>query len=183
MVKQGEPILVKYFIALLRGLTPPARIIERLEEVWGSVEYQSQFYPFDQTDYYQEEMGGSLQRQLIAFAELRSPEELAASKVKCVEIEESFASLGKRTVNLDIGYLDHNKIVLASVKGLGQKIYLSQGIYADLVARYGHGRYQPFEWTFPDFKAGQYDADLAIMRQRYLEQVKAQRLSSSLSTE
>lgn len=166
---------MKYFVALLRGLTPPARIVEVLEEVWGAVEYQSQLYPFDQTDYYREEMGDSLQRQLIAFAELRSPEELAAAKVKCIEIEQSFTSQGKRTVNLDIGYLDHNKIVLASVKGLGQKIYLSQGIYADLVARYGNGRYQPFVWTFPDFKMGRYDPDLAAMRIRYLEQLKERR--------
>lgn len=172
MAFPNEPAPVKFFVALLQGLTPPARIIEILEEVWGPVDYQSQPYPFDQTDYYREEMGVDLQRQLISFAKLRSPEELAAAKVRCNEIEETMSSAGKRTVNLDIGYLDHNKIVLASVKGLGQKIYLSQGIYADLVARYGHGRYQPFEWTFPDFKDGRYDFDLAHIRQRYLEQLK-----------
>ncbi|MFT3879833.1 MAG: DUF4416 family protein [Gemmatales bacterium] len=166
---------MKFFVALLRGLTPPARILETLEQSWGPLDHQSQFYPFDQTDYYREEMGDALQRQLIAFAELRSPEELAAAKVKCIEIEASFSSEGKRSVNLDIGYLDHNKIVLASVKGLGQKIYLTQGIYADLVARYGHGRYQPFEWTFPDFKQGRYDADLAAIRLRYLDQLKERR--------
>ncbi len=120
-------------------------------------------------------MGDDLQKLLISFTELRSPEELAAAKVKCNEIEAVLSSLGKRTVNLDIGYLDHNKIVLASVKGLGQKIYLTQGIYADLVARYGHGRYQPFEWTFPDFKEGRYDTDLAHIRQRYQEQLKQAR--------
>lgn len=177
MLSTGEPVPVKFFVALLRGLTPPARILEILEKAWGPVEYQSQLYPFDQTDYYRDEMGDNLQRQLIAFAELRSPEELASAKVRCIEIEQTLSTHGKRTANLDIGYLDHNKIVLASVKGLGQKIYLSQGIYADLVARYGHGRYQPFEWTFPDFKAGRYDADLAVIRQTYLEQLKQQRQS------
>jgi len=175
MVVSGEPVPVKYFVALLRGLTPPTRILEVLEESWGPVDYQSQHYPFDQTDYYREEMGDSLQRQLITFAELRSPEELATAKVRCIEIEQELSSERKRTVNLDIGYLDHNKIVLASVKGLGQKIYLSQSIYADLVARYGHGRYQPFEWTFPDFKDGRYDSELAVIRQTYLDQMKQHR--------
>jgi len=175
MAQPSEPAPVKFFVALLRGLTPPARIIEVLEEIAGPVDYQSPLYPFDQTDYYQKEMGNDLQRQLISFTELRSPEELAAAKVKCNDMEQALSSSGKRTVNLDIGCLDHNKIVLASVKGLGQKIYLSQGIYADLVARYGHGRYQPFEWTFPDFKEGRYDTDLAYIRQRYLEQLRQAR--------
>lgn len=152
-----------------------------LQEEWGPVDFQSQLYPFDQTDYYRAEMGGHLQRQLITFAELRSPEELAAAKVKCNELELYFSPLTsegkgeKRTVNLDIGYLDHSKIVLASAKGLSQKTYLSQGIYADLVARYKLGRYQPFEWTFPDFKEGRYDGDLAMIRGRYLQQLKAAR--------
>jgi Domain of unknown function (DUF4416) len=175
MAIPSEPAPVKFFVALLRGLTPPARQLEMLEVFWGPIDYQSQSYSFDQTNYYQKEMGNDLQRQLISFTELRSPEELAAAKVKCNEMEQALSSSGKRAVNLDIGYLDHNKIVLASVKGLGQKIYLSQGIYADLVARYGQGRYQPFEWTFPDFKEGRYDTDLAQIRQRYLEQLKQAR--------
>lgn len=175
MKPSGEPVPVKYFLAMLRArkhATLSDVLLHTLELHWGSIDYQSQDYPFDQTDYYQEEMGEGLQRRLLAFAELRSPEELAAAKCKCIEIEHKLSHAGKRTVNLDIGYLDHNKIVLASIKGLGQKIYLSRGVYADLVARYGHGRYQPFEWTFPDFKEGRYDKDLETIRQRYLEQLK-----------
>lgn len=183
---------VKYIIAVLySNETALLSVLPILEQRLGKIDYQSPPYPFDQTDYYQDEMGDNLQRVLIAFEPLRSPEELVAAKLWCNELEASLSvsplpSVGegvrglqsRRTINLDIGYLDHNKIVLASVKGLGQKIYLSQGIYADLVARYGHGRYQPFEWTFPDFKAGRYDADLAQLRQIYLHQMKAQRSQS-----
>lgn len=185
MAKPQPAPLVKYIIAALYSCeTALQNVLPVLEQRWGKIDYQSQPYPFDQTDYYQEEMGDNLLRVLIAFEQLRSPEELVSAKLWCNELESSLAypltpnpspteGRGeKRRVNLDIGYLDHNKIVLASVKGLGQKIYLSQGIYADLIARYGHGRYQPFEWTFPDFKAGRYDLDLAIMRQCYLEQRK-----------
>ncbi|HMO34611.1 MAG TPA: DUF4416 family protein, partial [Gemmatales bacterium] len=82
---------------------------------------------------------------------------------------------GRRNANLDVGYLDHNKIVLASMKGLGQKIYLGHGVYADMVARYKHGRYQPFEWSFPDFKDGRYDLDWLAIRQKYLEQLKLEK--------
>lgn len=192
---QPQPApLVKYIIAVLYSSeTALQNVLPVLEQHWGRIDYQSQPYPFDQTDYYQEEMGDNLQRVLIAFEQLRSPEELVSAKLWCNELEtslsasplpsegEGFGVRGlqpKRTINLDVGYLDHNKIVLASVKGLGQKIYLSKGIYADLVARYGHGRYQPFEWTFPDFKTGRCDADLAQLRQIYLNQMKAHRRQS-----
>lgn len=181
---QPQPApLVKYIIAVLYSIESSLQnVLPLLAQRWGRIDYQSKPYPFDQTDYYKEEMGDNLHRVFISFEQLRSPEDLVTAKLWCNELEANLSltpnaspakgKREKRTINLDIGYLDHNKIVLASVKGLGQKIYLSQGIYADLVARYGHGRYQPFEWTFPDFKAGRYDADLTIIRQRYLEQRK-----------
>jgi hypothetical protein len=175
MATVSDVMPVKYFVALLKGLTPPARVLEDLAASWGPIEYASREYPFDQTNYYEAEMGPGLQRQLLTFATLRSPEDLAVAKLRCNAIEDHHRVEGKRLFNLDIGYLDHNKIVLASVKGLGQKIYLSHGIFADLVARYKHGRYQPFEWTFPDFKEGRYDSDLGHIRQVYLDQLKAQR--------
>ena len=62
--------------------------------------------------------------------------------------------------------------MLASLKAAGQKIYLARGVYADLVGRYGRGRYRPFEWTFPDFSAGLYEEDLTANRARYLEQLR-----------
>ncbi len=163
---------VKYFVALLWGnaaVLPAA--FQALEQRWGPIDYQGNDHPFG-TDYYEPEMGPALQRRLVTFAQLRSPEELPAAKLRCNDLESRLAGPSGRRVNLDVGYLDHNKIVLASAKGLGQKLYLSQGIYADLVARYSHGRYQPFEWTFPDFKDGRYDAELAEIRRTYLDQLR-----------
>jgi hypothetical protein len=102
---------------------------------------------------------------------------LAAAKIACIAIESALSQYAKRRVNLDIGYLDHNKLVLASVKSAGQKIYLREGIYADLVARYAEGRYQPFPWTFPDFEDGRYDTELHTLRELYLRQRKVWRAS------
>jgi hypothetical protein len=80
-----------------------------------------------------------------------------------------------RLVNLDVGYLDLNKIVLASFKGAGQKIYLGGGAWADMTARYRGGRYQPFEWTFPDFRNGRYDEEFKTIRKILREQLAALR--------
>jgi hypothetical protein len=198
MAQPQDPLPVKFFVAML-WKDPKALAAARslLERQWGPLDFQGPDHSFTSTGYYDTEMGRGLLRRLVSFAELRSPEELAAAKVRCNEMErevsegyargrEEGASLTRgleapdtgalRLVNLDVGYLDHNKIVLASAKGLGQKIYLSQGIYADLVARYGHGHYQPFEWTFPDFKTGRYDAELAAMREKLLQQIKHQKI-------
>jgi hypothetical protein len=127
------------------------------------------------TDYYVPEMGAPLYRRLLSFEKLAEPPLLVSMKLECNALEERLRVEGRRIVNCDAGYLDHNKIVLASAKGAGQKIYLERGIYADLVGRYKAGRYQPFEWTFPDFKDGRYDPELLAIRRIYLEQLKAAR--------
>lgn len=164
---------VKYFVAILYGdaaVLPEARVY--LVQHWGEIDFEGEDHLFDMTDYYQPEMGAPLYRRVVAFATLQRPEAIVDAKLKCNEIEDMLASAGGRRVNLDIGYLDHNKIVLASAKGAGQKIYLGKGIWADLVGRYRAGRYQPFEWTFPDFKDGRYDTELAALRSKYLAQRK-----------
>jgi hypothetical protein len=176
MATTPEP--VKYLVAVLWADAPAlASAMNRLVDSFGAIDFTGPDRLFDLTDYYEAEMGSPLQRRLVAFSNLRGPEELAAAKIKCVEIEATLAGGQGRRVNLDIGYLDHNKIVLASVKAAGQKIYLSDGIYADLVARYADGRYQPFAWTFPDFKDGKYDLELAELRSAYLRQIKQWRAS------
>jgi hypothetical protein len=150
-------------------------VIVRLVELWGAIDFQGPDRAFDMTDYYESEMGSELFRRMVSFQQLVSPETLVPVKLKCNELEQKFLCPAGRRVNLDSGYLDHNKIVLASAKGLAQKIYISHGIWADLVSRYRAGRYQPFEWTFPDFKDGRYDEELAAIRQMYLQQLRALR--------
>jgi hypothetical protein len=173
MAAPQPPKPVKYFVALLwRDAAVLPLALTELERHWGPLDFQGAAHPFEGTNYYDAEMGPGLQRRIVTFAALRSPEDLASAKLRCNEIEDRLAGPSGRRVNLDVGYADHNKIVLASAKGLGQKIYLSHGIYADLVARYSHGRYQPFEWTFPDFKGGRYDAELTEIRERYLNQLR-----------
>jgi hypothetical protein len=184
MARPTSPKPVKYFVAILwKDESALSAACAIMKQSWGEIDYQGPDRPFDSTDYYDEEMGQGLQRRIVSFADLRSPEELAGGKLRCNDIEENLRpGLAGRSINLDIGYLDHNKVVLASGKGLGQKIYLSQGIYADLVARYREGRYQPFEWTFPDFKAGRYDEELKVIRERYLQQLRAVKIGKPMVT-
>jgi hypothetical protein len=179
----STPEPVKYFVALLwADAAALPKVYARLVERFGAIDVEGPDRAFDLTNYYEIEMGTDLFRRLVAFESLRGPEELVEAKLACNAIEDALATPQGRRVNLDAGYLDHNKIVLASAKGAGQKIYLHSGIYADLVARYAHGRYQSFAWTFPDFKDGRYDAELGAWRALYLRQLKDWRKKKSRSS-
>lgn len=186
----AEPVLaepVKLLVAVLmpREIADDAgrwcRLISALADEWGKLDYQGPDHAFDATDYYADEMGDDLVRRLIGLEELFPPERIGAAKHRCNELEaELKASTSGRAFNLDIGYLDHAKLVLASMKPAGQKIYLGDGVYADPIARYEAGRYQPFPWTFPDFRDGRYDAELGELRTMYLRQLNQWRANARI---
>ncbi len=165
---------VKLFVAVLWAQSDSLHhAMESLRSKWGDIDFESADYAFDITDYYEPEMGKDLKRRLVSFRTLMPPDCLSSAKHSCNDIEDGLSGATGRSVNLDIGYLDHNKVVLASFKGAGQKIYLSDGVWADMVARYRSGRYCPFEWTFPDFRDGRYDRELAQIRQIYHQQLRS----------
>ncbi|MBN1984258.1 MAG: DUF4416 family protein [Chitinivibrionales bacterium] len=173
MAQPQFPDPVKLFIAILWGC--PSRFQDALSAVqnhWGVCDYRGADHQFDQTDYYASEMGVVLFRTLIAFKGLFASESIGAAKLTANAIEQTLATDSKRSVNLDIGYLDHNKFILASVKYAGHKIYIGKGTYIDLMGRYKHGKYHLFEWTFPDFRTGRYDEELVAIRSLYLHQLK-----------
>ena len=167
---------VKLFAAVLYAREDTMQTALRfMESVWGEIDYAGTDHLFDLTDYYEPEMGKNLRRRLISFQELFPPEHLGEAKRVANDIEDKSAGENGRMVNLDAGYLDLNKIVLASFKGAGQKIYLGDGVWADMTARYRGGRYQPFEWTFPDFRDGRYDMELKAIREIYRKQLGRRR--------
>ena len=121
------------------------------------VQHQSQVFPFDQTDYYSTEMGEGLKRCFLSIKGLQSLELSADWKLKTVEIEHQFSNKGKRRINLDPGYLDLSRVVLLSGKEGSHKIYLRNGVWADLVLFKDKGGYRNLEWTFPDIRTGHYN--------------------------
>ncbi len=173
MALTHQPQNVKYFIAVLfKNKTALENARLEFLKRWGNVDFEGADHEFDITDYYEPEMGLPLYRRILSFETLQSPKILVDMKLACNAIEHLLSVSGKRTVNCDAGYLDHNKVLLASAKEAGQKIYLDRGIYADLAGRYKAGKYQPFEWSFPDFKDGRYDLELLAIRALYLAQLK-----------
>ena len=152
-MKPAPPDPVKLFIgALFSDEDLLHEALFRCENEFGAIDYRSRRFLFDVTDYYHEEMGSPIYRQFFSFTPLATPGKLAEFKLVTNEIETETASDGKRKVNLDIGYMDYHKVVLASAKYNGQKIYLDHGIYADPTLYYRKGQFHPYDWAFPDFK-------------------------------
>lgn len=146
--------------------------LRKVEERWGALDYRGLGHPFEITSYYEKEMGKGLTRGLLSFPNLIAPESLVEAKLHALEIEDALRGPCGRRVNLDPGYLDLHKLVLASVKYGPMKVHLGRGIYADLVCRYFEGAFRHLEWTFRDFREGTYDADLLAIRSIYRAQLR-----------
>jgi hypothetical protein len=138
-----------------------------LENRFGPVDYVSSRFLFDLTNYYENEMGASIGRWFWSFERLIDPGILPQVKLFTNDTESEFAGDGKRKINLDPGYLDFHKVILASVKERAQKIYLGSGIYADPTLYYLKGRFHCYDWSLPDFKTDLYYPVFEELRKLY----------------
>ena len=55
-------------------------------------------------------------------------------------------------MNLDPGYITPAKLVLASTKDHAHRLYLADGIYAEVTLAFRGKQWQPLEWTYPDYR-------------------------------
>lgn len=149
-----------------------------LADTFGPIDLVSQTWPFDLTDYYHAEMGSPLYRRLVSFRDLVPPDVLAQAKGRTNQIEADLARLHpagpRRPVNLDVGYLELGKLVLASMKNFSHRVYLAQGVYAEVTLIYRRQGWERLPWTFPDFASGRYDAFLHSVRDRLRRQGRAE---------
>jgi len=111
-------------------------------------------------------------RRFVTFTELIDPGELVELKLHTNALEQELAVEGKRRVNLDPGYVSLAKLVLATTKNQWHRIYLAQGIYAEVTLSYQHGAWQPQPWTYPDYASPGYLDLLAGVRRRYKTQLE-----------
>ncbi len=150
----ARPKPVKLIAGLLasgEGLLVRAK--EALAAMYGPIDLESAPVPFTFTEYYNEEMGESIIRQYVSFEKLIAPQEIADIKLRTNALEREFAAAGKRKVNIDPGYLDLSKMVLATTKDATYRIYLGNGIYAQSTICYRDKTFEPWPWTYPDYKS------------------------------
>jgi len=117
-------------------------------------------------------MGSELKRKFISFINLIEAQKLSEIKRLSNIIEEYYLKENGRSINLDPGYMDMDKFILASAKYGRQKIYLDKGIYADPTLYFFKKEFHAYAWSFPDFSSGMYNEYFVKVRAQYKQQIK-----------
>lgn len=147
---------------------------DRIEREFGSHAHVSEPFRFNDTDYYDQEMGTELRKQFVVSASLMDPAELAGLKRLTNQWEAEYAAAHdhpeSRPLNLDPGYIAESKLVLASTKNHSHRIYLSAGIYAEITLGYSRtAGWKAMPWTYPDYQRADFQAYFTAAR-GYLRQ-------------
>lgn len=129
---------------------------QRLQEAYGPLERVSPDFEFHHTDYYTKSMGAGLKKRLLVFEPLRSADILPQAKNFTNGLEQELARSGRyqdeRPLNLDPGLLQLGKFELATTKDQSHRIYLNDGIYAEVTLRFEDKKFECWPWTYADYR-------------------------------
>jgi hypothetical protein len=129
---------------------------DQLERLRGPVALVSAAYDFLQTAYYEPSMGANLRKQFLAFRDLVPADCLPACKLQTNALERRLAEAGRypepRPLNLDPGLLALGKFLLATTKDQSHRVYLRDGVFAEVTLRFHAGRFEPWPWTYADYR-------------------------------
>ena len=143
---------------------------------FGKVDFASDIWPFDKTDYYKDQTGPQILRQFISIERLIDPGKLAKIKHKTNKLEQKLAKMLAlplpRPVNLDPGIIEPSKLVLATTKNYSHRIYIGIKMYAEVTLIFDKGQWRPLDHTYPDYRQQCYFDFFEKVRARLLEQLK-----------
>ena len=129
------------------------QMVEDLGVLFGKIVLRSEPYQFDKTSYYEPEMGENILRSFITFEQHVSPATQAETKLRTNSIESEFIENGQRRVNLDPGILTAHNLILTTGKDFSHRIYLQNGIFAEVTLMVNKGRLSPLQWTYADYQS------------------------------
>lgn len=167
----------KYFVGLLSSDIELLSSLEAdLRAIFGPIDHRSETWPWNLSRFYEKEMGSGLLRRFVSFARLDSPGYLADMKLKTQLLEEKYRWTGAerkgRRINIDPGYLEAGKVVLASTKNAAHRIYLKSGIYGETTLLYYDGLFQACPHTYPDYLWAETLLFLTSLRSVYLDSLR-----------
>ena len=149
-----------------------------LTDKFGEVDDVCEEFSFSNefSTYYDEEIGGEGLRRIYSFLNLVSPEDQAEIKEFTNDIEARFSIDGKRQINLDPGFINHGRLMLATTKSAGFRIPLKRGIYTELTLFYARGAWHKLPWTYRDYQSERVQTFITKVRKTYLSQRKDKKI-------
>ena len=111
----------------------------------------------------------------FSFERLIEADRLPEIKRQTNQLEEELAPLlqsVKRPVNLDPGYIEQAKVILASTKNFYHRIYLGRGIFGEVTMHFKNNTFQFFPWTYADYQSKDYQEFFLRMRHIYRSQLR-----------
>jgi len=168
--KQKDVKLIVSLIFKDRGKLGSA--IKKLRSLFGETEDLEADLEFEYTDYYYEEFGKPLKRKIICFKKLISLENISKIKLETNKIENDLAVSGKRTVNIDPGYVTEAKLVLLTTKDYTHRVYVGDLIFAESTLNFKDGTFDPWPWTYPDYGSRELVDHFNSVRELYMRQIR-----------
>jgi len=144
-------------------------IIMRLEKEFGDISSQSEEFPFYLTNYYAPEMGENILRSFLTFKNYVSPAVQAQIKIKTNEIESEFLENNNRKINLDPGILTAHNLTLTTGKDFSHRIYINDGIFAEVTLMVKKGKLSSLPWTYADYQLPEVLDFFEKERQKFLD--------------
>lgn len=156
MARIQKPPPAKLIVSIIySSMDALAECISNLEKKFGRVMSETLEIKCEQEAKYREEMGENLVRRFYAFEADIPRDALPQIKSICHKLEPDFSDTIDdyhfRTVNIDPGILTPSALVMASHKEAGHKIYLKDGVFAEVSMIYAHGGFYRLPWTNSDF--------------------------------
>lgn len=153
--------------------------MEILTKAFGETDGVCEEFSFSDefSNYYDGELGGKGMRRIYSFEALVDPARQAEIKEFTNELEKKFSDKnGNRKINLDPGFINHGRLMLATTKETGFRIPLERGIYTELTLFWARGGWQRFPWSYRDYQSERVQTFLTKVRKKYLVQRKSQKI-------
>src|SRR4030042_5012347 len=171
MSEPGIPPKAKLFIGIIFSTEEILAAVEKiLIKKFGEIDYRTKNIPFVHTKYYRD-MGSARFKVLLSFRRLIRREDIVEIKLFTNKIEKRFSENKIRKVNIDPGYLTLSNVYLATCKEFFLRIDLRKGVYLENEYRYVARRFQPWEWTYPDYLKQDYLFFFHEVRRMYHNQM------------
>ncbi len=145
---------------------------EGLITLYGPIDDKSNIFDFSHTNYYAEEMGKELKKYYVTFQNYIDPSDIVNTKIETNSIEEELSDNNNRRINLDPGYIEVPKLVLATTKNFSHRIYIGNGIYGDVQLFWQGGTFQANPWTYPDYYDKENLQFFVKARNKYFENIQ-----------